>query len=72
MLSGSPAEVRAELRRVIRDLYPCDKGCIIVPNMIPMGTPKENIHAWTSALKEYGPYPLDIDRINHDIAAEDG
>ncbi len=72
LLSGSPGEVRAEVRRVIRDLYPCDKGCVLVPNMIPMGTTKENIHAWVNALKEYGTYPIDIDRINHDITAEDG
>ena len=70
LLSGSPQEVRAEIRRVIRDLYPCDKGCILVPNMIPMGTPKENIHSWVNTMKEYGTYPIDIDKINHDIAAD--
>lgn len=71
LLSGTTQEVRAEVRRVIRDLYPCDKGCIIVPNMIPMGTPKESIHAYVQALKDYGKYPIDLERIEYDIAAED-
>ena len=49
-LSGSPAEIRAEVKRIIRGLRPCNGGCVIVPNMIPMGTPPENIHAFVAAL----------------------
>ncbi len=64
MLSGTPDEIRREVRNVIRQLYPCNGGCVIVPNMIPMGTPAENIHAWVQALEDYGRYPIDLDRLN--------
>ncbi|MDE3076290.1 MAG: hypothetical protein KGJ86_12755, partial [Chloroflexota bacterium] len=63
MLSGTPAEIRSEVRRVITGLYPCNGGCVIVPNMIPMGTPPENIHAFVQALEDYGHYPIDLDRL---------
>lgn len=66
MLSGTPAEVRAEVKRVIKQLYPCNGGCVIVPNMIPLGTPAENIHAWVKALEDFGTYPIDLDRLNSD------
>ncbi len=66
MLSGTPAEVRAEVKRVVKQLYPCNGGCIVVPNMIPMGTPPENIHAWVKALEEFGKYPIDWERLSRD------
>ena len=66
LLSGTSEEVRAEVRRVIKGLYPCTGGCVIVPNMVPMGTPKENIHAFVKALDDYGKYPIDLARIEHD------
>ncbi|MCQ3978510.1 MAG: hypothetical protein DPW09_34230, partial [Anaerolineae bacterium] len=66
MLSGTPAEVRAEVKRVIKQLYPCSGGCVLVPNMIPLGTPAENIHAWVKALEDFGAYPIDLDRLNSD------
>ena len=66
LLSGTTAEVRAEVKNVIKQLYPCTGGCVIVPNMIPMGTPPENIHAFTQALKDFGTYPIDLDRLNSD------
>lgn len=70
LLSGTPQEVRAEIRRVIKELYPCNNGCVLVPNMIPMGTPRENIHAWTQALEDYGRYPIDLERILYDEKAD--
>jgi uroporphyrinogen decarboxylase len=66
MLSGTPEEVRAEVRKTIKQLYPCNGGCTIVPNMIPLGTPAENIHAWIRALDDYGTYPIDLEKIEHD------
>ncbi|HBY98673.1 MAG: hypothetical protein M5U01_24485 [Ardenticatenaceae bacterium] len=66
MLSGTPKEIRAEVKSVVKQLYPCNGGCVIVPNMIPMGTPAENIHAWVQALKDYGTYPIDWERLNSD------
>ena len=55
---GTPNEIREEVRRVIKELYPCTGGCFIVPNNIPVGTPGENIHAFLDALHEYGTYPI--------------
>ena len=69
LLSGTPDEVRAEVRSVIRGLYPCTGGCVIVPNMVPMGTPSENIHAFVQALEDYGRYPIDLEKIQHDERA---
>ena len=66
LLSGTISEVRAEVKSVIKQLYPCTGGCVIVPNMIPMGTPPENIHAYTQALEDFGTYPIDLDRLNSD------
>lgn len=56
---GTPEEIRAEVKNVVQRLYPCDKGCIIVPNNIPMGTPAENVHAFLDALHHYGSLPVD-------------
>ncbi len=64
LLSGTPAEIRAEVKSVIKQLYPCNGGCVIVPNMIPMATPAENIHALVEALEDFGTYPIDLDRLN--------
>ena len=66
LMSGTPAEIRAETKRIIRELYPCNGGCVIVPNMIPMGTPAENIHAFTKALEDFGTYPIDLERLESD------
>lgn len=68
MLSGTPDEIRAEVRRIVKGLYPCNGGCVIVPNMIPMGTPRENVHAFVRALEDYGRYPIDLERIEADEA----
>ena len=69
LLSGTPDEVRAEVRSIIKGAYPCTGACVIVPNMIPSGTPKENIHAFTQALQDYGKYPIDLERIEFDERA---
>ena len=66
LMSGTPREIRDEVKHIIKGLYPCDGGCVIVPNMIPMGTPTENIHAYTKALEDFGTYPIDLERLNSD------
>lgn len=67
MLSGTPAEVRAEVKSIIKQLYPLGDGAtVVIPNMIPLGTPPENIHAWVQALRDFGTYPIDPDRLNSD------
>jgi uroporphyrinogen decarboxylase len=58
--------IKDEVKRVIKGLYPCNGGCVIVPNMIPMGTPAENIHAFVQALEDFGTYPIDLQRLNSD------
>lgn len=55
---GTPEEIRNEVRKVVKALHPCDKGCIIVPNNIPVGTPSENITAFLEALHEVGTFPI--------------
>jgi hypothetical protein len=69
LLSGTPDEVRAEVRSIVKGAYPCNGACVVVPNMIPAGTPKENIHAFTQALQDYGKYPIDLERIEFDERA---
>jgi uroporphyrinogen-III decarboxylase len=56
--SGSKDEVRNEVRKVVKGLYPCNGGCFIVPNNIPVGTPGENITAFLDALHECGTFPI--------------
>lgn len=63
MLSGTPAEIRSEVKRIVKGLHPCNGGCVIVPNMVPMGTPPENIHAYVNALEDFGRYPIDLERL---------
>ena len=60
---GTPEEIQSEVREVIKKLYPCDKGCIIVPNAIPVGTPAKNVHAFLDALHHYGKLPIDETRL---------
>jgi uroporphyrinogen-III decarboxylase len=55
---GTPHEIRNEVRRVVKALYPCDRGCIIVPNNIPVGTPGGNVTAFLNALHEVGTFPI--------------
>ena len=57
--SGTPEEIRARIRNYIAQLYPCEGGCMVVPNAIPAGTPEENVRAFIGAINEFGTFPLD-------------
>ena len=57
--SGTPEEIRARIRNYIAQLYPCEGGCMVVPNAIPAGTPVENVRAFIDAINEFGTFPLD-------------
>jgi uroporphyrinogen decarboxylase len=57
--SGSPEEIRERVRQYIAGLYPCDRGCMVVPNAIPATTPEENVRAFIDAIDEFGTFPLD-------------
>jgi len=63
LMSGTLDEIREETRSIIEQLVPGDGAAVIVPNMVPMGTPPENIHAFTQALKDFGTYPLTLDKV---------
>lgn len=66
MSSKRPEDIKQWILRVIDELYPCDGGCFLVPNMFPAHSPGENMTAWCSYLKEYGTYPIDIERVRRD------
>lgn len=57
--SGTPEQICARVREYIAKLYPCEGGCMVVPNAIPAGTPEENVRAFIDAINEYGTFPLD-------------
>ncbi len=56
---GTPSAIREQVRDYIKRLYPCDKGCMVVPNAIPAGSPIENVRAFIDAINEFGKFPLD-------------
>lgn len=59
IFSGTPEDIRGQVREYIGKLYPCDKGCMVVPNTIPAGTPLANVRAFIDAINEFGTFPLD-------------
>jgi uroporphyrinogen-III decarboxylase len=63
LMSGTPEEIREEVRSIIEQVHPADGACVLVPNMIPMGTPAENIHAYTAAIEDFGTYPIDLAKV---------
>lgn len=56
---GTPEVIRNQVKEYIRKLYPCDKGCMVVPNAIPAGSPVENVRAFIDAINEFGTFPID-------------
>ncbi len=62
IFKGTVEEIRDEVRRVIKELSPCNGGCFIVPNNIPVGTPAQNVKAFLSALHEFGVFPIQRNR----------
>ena len=61
--SGTPEQIRARVREYISKLYPCEGGCMVVPNAIPAGSPEENVRAFINAINEFGTFPLDKARL---------
>ncbi|MEJ5249982.1 uroporphyrinogen decarboxylase family protein [Caldilinea sp.] len=58
MLAGTPEQVRAEVRRCLRE-GGMDGGFILSPGCeLPRDTPYENLEALVAAADEYGRYPL--------------
>jgi uroporphyrinogen-III decarboxylase len=61
--SGTPEQIRSRVREYISKLYPCEGGCMVVPNAIPAGSPEENVRAFINAINEFGTFPLDKARL---------
>lgn len=60
MLGGSPAQVRAEVRRCLAE-GGVDGGFILSPGCeLPRDTPYENLEALIEAAREFGRYPLHL------------
>lgn len=57
LFRGTGEQIREEVRRVIAGLSPCNGGCFVVPNSIPVGTPAGNVKAFLAALHEFGTFP---------------
>ncbi len=61
--SGTPEQIRERVREYVAKLYPCEGGCMIVPNAIPAGTPEANVRAFIGAINDFGTFPLDKARL---------
>jgi len=57
---GSVGDVRAEVRRRIRDLAPGGGFVLSAVHAIQADVPPENIVAMADAAREYGRYPISI------------
>jgi uroporphyrinogen decarboxylase len=55
---GSPADVRAEVRRVIRELAPGGGFMAAAVHTIMNDVPPENVLAMVDAIEEFGRYPI--------------
>jgi uroporphyrinogen decarboxylase len=58
---GTPQEVKAEVKRRIRDLAPSGGYILAAVHNIQPGVPVENIIAMYEAGREYGSYPIVLD-----------
>jgi len=61
--TGTPADVEAAVRELIRTMAPNGSYCISSANSIPEYIPYENWLALRNASLEYGHYPIDIGSI---------
>lgn len=67
MLKGTPAVVRREALRAIRDAG-VDGGFVLATgDQCGRDTPDENLFAMIETAREFGRYPLDLDRIGEEI-----
>ena len=63
IFSGTPQDIRNRVKEYIKKLYPCTKGCMVVPNTLPAGTPIENVRAFIDAINEFGTFPIDQSKL---------
>lgn len=67
MLLGTPEKVRLESLKAIRDAGAGGGFVLSTGDQCGRDTPYENIYALVDTAKEYGTYPLDMDRIETEI-----
>ena len=58
LVTGTPDEVRQDVRRHIKELAPGGGYCVSSSNTIPNYVPLENYRAMLEATFEYGRYPI--------------
>ena len=61
MKNGTPEEVMEAAKICIQKGYDSPKGFVLTSGcQLPIGTPKENMHALMDAARIYGRYPLNV------------
>ena len=61
MKNGTPEEVMEAAKNCIQKGYDSPKGFVLTSGcQLPIGTPKENMHALMNAARIYGRYPLNM------------
>jgi uroporphyrinogen-III decarboxylase len=63
IFSGTPEQIRERVAAYIAGLYPCDRGCMVVPNAIPAGSPEANVRAFIDAINELGTFPIEKEKL---------
>jgi uroporphyrinogen decarboxylase len=61
---GTPAQVKAEVKECLRLTYGSPKGFILASGCgLALGSPTENVIAMMDAAREYGKWPLDLEKL---------
>lgn len=64
MKNGTVEEIRREARECIIKCYDNPKGFVLSTGcQIPIGTPVGNVIALMDAARDYGAYPIDIEKL---------
>jgi uroporphyrinogen decarboxylase len=67
MLYGTPEKVKVESLKAIRDAGANGGFVLSTGDQCGRDTPDINIHTMVETVKEYGHYPLDLDKIETEI-----
>jgi uroporphyrinogen decarboxylase len=68
MLMGTPDDVKRESLKAMRDAGPGGGFILSTGDQCGRDTPDENLFAMINAAKEFGEYPLDVERIEAELA----
>ena len=72
MLMGTPAEVRRESLKAMRDAGQGGGFILSTGDQCGRDTPEENLFMMVRTVKEYGKYPLDVQAIEQELKKLDG